>query len=297
MFYMDELSHIVYQMLEFLPQRIKNAISNVNLNGLFELRLRAEKPVTMNFEGKYVFLGDSGRTNCEDKALIITLEEIADSIYKAGNYSVYSVEEQLKQGFITAKDGVRLGLAGEYVFEKGQPISLRNVTSLCIRIPHEIYGSGDKIYHSCMSDRIHSVLISSPPGLGKTTILRDLSRIVSQKTRLNVLLCDERGEISIGNIGKTCDVIKYADKKTAFETGIRAMRPDVIITDELSEADCAYLQKAVYAGIKIFASAHFSAMEYVKPPFYGLFERYVFLKDEIGNVSRIYDAEGKEYDD
>lgn len=284
-------------MLEFLPKRIKNAVANLNFNGLFEVRLRAEKPVMVNFEGKYCFLGEIGKTNCENNALIATSNEISDCIYKAGNYSVYSVEEQLKQGFITAKGGVRIGLAGEFVFENGRPISLRNVTSLCVRIPHEIYGSGNIVYESCMSDRIRSILISSAPGLGKTTILRDLSRIISEKTKLNILICDERGEISIGNVGKTCDVIKFADKKTAFETGIRTLRPDVIITDELSGDDCLYIEKAFFAGIKILASAHFSAMSYIKPPFFGLFERYIFLADEIGNVSRIYDAEGKVCDD
>ena len=281
-------------MLEFLPNRIQNALKYCNRKFVYELRLRAERPIMLNYQGKYCFLGIFGVTDKEKEALICSYEEVDDCLFKAGNYSIYSVEEQIKQGFITANGGVRIGLAGEYVFDQGKVLSIRNISSLCIRIPHEIYDCSEKIYQSCMSDRIHNTLLSSPPGLGKTTILRDLSRKIAEKTSLNLLICDERGEIAVGDVGKSCDVIKYCDKNTAFSSAIRAMRPDIIITDELSALDCEALEKAVCAGIKIIASAHFSEMEYVKSPFLGLFERFVFLQDEIGNVARIYDRTGKE---
>ena len=121
------------------------------------------------------------------------------------------------------------------MFEKGVPLSIRNLTSLCIRVPHEILGAGDLLYQRCMSDKLHSVLVCAPAGLGKTTVLRDLSRLICEKKALNVLICDERGEISMGNVGETADVLRFCDKTTAFDAGIRCMRPEVIITDELED--------------------------------------------------------------
>lgn len=281
-------------MLEFLPTIIKDGLAHVNLQYLYEIRLRAEKPTKVNYEGKYCYLSEYGLTERAEKAIRCTVADIADCVYKAGNYSVYAVEEQLKQGFLTANQGERIGLAGEYVFEKGQPLALRNFTSLCIRVPHEIEGCAMEIYYSCMRDKVRSILIMSSPGLGKTTILRDLSRILSIKTDKNVLICDERGEISAGEVGDGCDVVKYADKKTAFEAGVRAMRPDIMVTDELSLVDCIALEKAISAGITVIASAHFSDIRYVQKPFLGLFERYVLLEEHaLGKIKAIYDDNGE----
>ena len=282
-------------MLEFLPQNVKDSLSKLNISHVYEIRMRAEKPITVNHQGKYRYLGAFGLTEHKENAICCTVEDIADCVFKAGDYSVYSVEEQIKKGFLTAEHGERIGLSGEYVFEKGQPLALRNFTSLCVRVPHEIKGSAEEIYKCCMSDRVKNLLLMSSPGLGKTTILRDLGRILSERTKKNILICDERGELSVGEIGDTCDVVRFCDKETAFTAGIRAMRPEIIITDELTHADCAALEKAMLAGICVIASAHFSKMQFVKEPFVGLFERYVLLDEqEIGRVKGVYDEKGRE---
>ena len=282
-------------MLEFLPQFIKDAIAKINITNLYEIRMRAEKPVMVNYQGKYRYLGAYGFTEHREKALISTAEDIAECVFKAGNFSVYSVEEELKQGFLTASSGERIGISGEYVFEKGQPLALRNYTSLCIRVPHEVKGCAREIYQRCMSDKVHNLLLMSSPGLGKTTILRDLSRILSEKTQKNILICDERGEICVGEYGETCDAIRFCDKERAFTAGIRAMRPEIIITDELSFRDCDALKKAVVAGIFVIASAHFSHFRFIQTPFSELFERYVLLDEEkIGKIKAIYDVQGQE---
>ena len=282
-------------MLEFLPQTVKDGLAKINTTYLYEIRMRADRPIMVNYQGRYRYLATYGLTERSENALISSAEEIADCVFRAGEFSVYAVEEELKQGFLTAKGGVRIGISGEYVCEKGQPLSLRNYTSLCIRVPHEVKGCALEIYQRCMSDTVKNLLLMSSPGLGKTTILRDLTRILSEKQKKNILICDERGEICVGEYGNTCDVIRFCDKERAFTAGIRAMRPEIIVTDELSLADCAALKKAVAAGICVIASAHYSNFCFVERSFKELFERYILLdEEEIGRIKGIYDSEGKE---
>ena len=183
-------------MLDFLSPRIENAVRHVNLKTLYELRIRADKPLRANIGGRFFFLGESGIAATSREALFPTVKEVEETLFAASGYSVYSVENQIKRGFVTGKDGERVGIAGAFVYDGNGVLAVNSVTSLCVRVPHAIEGCAEEIYSRCFKDGIRSVLLLSPPGEGKTTLLRDLSRLVCERTNLNVLISDERGAVS-----------------------------------------------------------------------------------------------------
>lgn len=280
----------IITMLDFLAPRLKRALRTVNSNLLYELRIRADKPFRINLNGKFCFLGENGVTEYPDRAIIPTVNEIEETLFAASEYSVYAVENQLKRGFVTGREGERIGVAGTFVYDGNGILSVHSVTSLCIRIPHAIVGCSDEIYERCFSHGVVSLLILAPPGEGKTTILRDLSRLVSLRTKLNILVSDERGELSAGDLGDTSDVVRFADKLTVFTAGIRAMRPDLIVTDELLPEDYRAVRRAKESGIQVLASAHLKKYEDVPDK---LFERYVIL-DGLGKVGKILGSNGND---
>ncbi len=271
-------------MLDFLPPRILHAIRHVNLHRLYELRIRADKPLRANLGGEYIWLGECGRAEGERDALVPTQKELSDTVFAASGYSVYSSAEQIKQGFLTGAAGERIGIAGSYVTEQGHILSVHTVTSLCIRIPHAIPGCADEIYARCLADRLQSLILLSPPGYGKTTLLRELARLVCERRHANVLVSDERGELSAGDLGSCADVMRFADKRAAFTAGIRAMRPDLIVTDELQPEDYEAVRRARMGGICVFASAHLTRSEDVPEK---IFERYIVLSGlgKIGSIA------------
>ena len=275
-------------MLDFLPPRIREALQYINANFLYELRMRADKPLLANLGGDFRYLGACG-VSAEKDALRPTPAEIGETLFAASNFSVYSVENQIRQGFVTGAEGERIGIAGSYVYEGTNVLSVTNVTSLCIRIPHAVEGCAEEIYGSCFSPSPCSVLIMAPPGEGKTTLLRDLCRLVSARTGKNILVCDERGELSAGELGGTSDVMRFADKLTAFTSGIRAMRPDIIVTDELLPQDYLAVKRAIEGGVLVFASAHLKRYEDVPQK---LFSRYVLL-DGLGRIGSVLNEVGE----
>ena len=175
-------------MLSFLAPRLKNALAHVNLNLLYELRIRTDKPLRVNAGGSFTYLGEAGLTEREELAIRPTAAEVEETLFAASGYSVYAVENQLKKGFVTGKDGERIGIAGTLVYEGGSVLSVHSVTSLCVRVPHAVEGCAEEIYRKTLADGLRSLLILAPPGEGKTTLLRDLTRIVSQRTQANILV-------------------------------------------------------------------------------------------------------------
>lgn len=293
-------------MLEFLTDNLREALLNVNMNLVYELRVRANRPVVINYGGEYTFLGVRGITPHIGAALIASYSDIENIIYRASEYSVYSVTDRLRQGFLTGAGGERIGLAGAYVYENGNAFTVKEVTSLNIRVPHEVRGCGEQIYRTCFAKGIASALILSPPGRGKTTILRDLTRLISAHRLVNVLISDERNEICAANrdfsldTGAFTDVIRYASKKDALTAAVRAMRPDLIVTDELvGEEEIDSVAGCIRGGVEVLASAHFRDLESMRaaPPFAKalrerLFSYYILLSAEgIGKVRGIYAAD------
>ena len=275
-------------MLDFLPPRLYDAVRHVNLMRLYELRVRADKPLRANLGGSFCYLGERGEVQNAHAALFPTKQEISDAVFAASGYSVYSVAEQIRKGFITGAEGERIGIAGSYVYEGGQVLSVHDITSLCIRVPHDAAGCAQAVYDTCLADQMRSVILLSSPGAGKTTLLRDLTRIVCEKRLLNILVCDERGELSAGDVGASSDVIRFCDKLTAFTAGIRALRPDLVVTDELLPEDYRAVERAISAGIHVFASAHLVRFEDVPEK---IFDRYLFLSG-VGQIGKVCDACG-----
>lgn len=277
--------------LFFLPQDLRDALSNLNINLLSEIRLRSGQPVIIQYGGEYKYINRLSVSDDPSHALVcVSAERILNS---AMEKSVYAYAEQLKKGFITVDGGVRIGVAGEYVTQGDTVIAVKGVTSLNIRIPHEVVGIADKLSEAIFSDGLKSTLIFSPPGYGKTTLLRELTRKLSVGGKFNILVFDERNELSASNgekigfeLGPNCDVIRGATKIRAFENAVRALRPQVIITDELGGSDdIAATRYAAECGITIFASSHTQDREMLKKlPF----ELFVELTG-IGKTAVVYD--------
>lgn len=245
-----------------LPSYIVSAVKRLDYARLYEIRLRIGLPVSVNYGGKFYFLRSRGLSSDPEDALTVNYESINDIAVRACDYSLYSVGDRIASGFLTVAGGLRIGLCGEAVYENGAVKTIKDFNALNIRIAHEVIGCSDGIMKYVYDGRLYNTLIVSPPGCGKTTFLRDIA-VHLCKTRMNVLIVDERCEIASCckgipqlRVGNTADVLSGCGKAYAFECGVRAMRPDVIITDELTGGDADAVTDAASCGVGIVASVH-----------------------------------------
>ena len=278
---------------KILPEKIFKILDEkVNLKAVNELRFRADKPIVVCVSGKNYFLTENGVSSNLTNALFASKIAIEDIIFRASECSIYSVNEQIKRGFIVTDGGIRIGIGGNVVEENGQIKTMTNFSSCNMRFPHNVKNCSLCAYPFIVhDDKIENTLIISPPNAGKTTFLKDfVSQLSERKLSYNVLLLDERGELDNNIDSNFFDKIAFSTKKVGFENGIRSLSPDLIVTDEIGqEEDIDAIIYAITSGISVLATTHADSMEtFLKKPLFQrvikdkVFKRYVLLSKRNG---------------
>lgn len=274
-----------------------------DLDDLQEIRLRLGQPVRLRRARRE-----------QDLPLLWQEEQQQNQLMLFTENSLYAFEEQVRQGFITLPGGHRAGLCGTAWYDEGRLAGFRDIASINLRIAREIPGVARPLLPYIISGgRVRRTLLAAPPGVGKTTLLRDLARLLAEGeagiAAQNVGIADERQELAAVyagrpalDLGSRCDVISGCAKALAVAMLLRTMSPDVIITDEIgSAADAAALQEALNAGVSVLASAHAAAYDELlaRPSLKelllgGYFERVILPERRGGRlaVRAVYDESG-----
>lgn len=297
---MGMLDPLERDILPLLPPRARAPVAGwltehpAFARAVSEVRVRAGSPVCVVYQGTDVLLG--GKTSPD---------ELKDLIEVVSDCSYYALESEFTGGYVTIPGGHRVGLAGQVAVFPDGSVRIRQVTCVSFRVARAVRGAGERVAKE-LSDgkgRLRSTLIISPPGCGKTTLLRDLCRISSEGCPeagiipSQVGIVDERSEIAAcyrgipqHDLGPRVDVLDKCPKAKGMMMLLRSMSPGVIATDEIgSEEDAEAVATALTAGASVLATCHGESVEQVKRRPYsswlissGYFERVVVLSRRRG---------------
>ena len=285
-------------ILSVFPKNISSTISNLHKNdilGLEEIRLRVNRPLMLSIKGKDFYLSKNGNISSMAKGdFIVDKKDIEKTLQLMTDFSIYAVEEEIKQGFISLKGGHRVGVVGRVVYEENKIKTVRNLSGMNIRVAREVKDCSLGLLNRLYEDDIKHTLIISPPGCGKTTLLRDMVRNLSNGNlsinlkSYKVGIVDERSEIAgcfMGipqkDIGDKTDVLDACPKAQGMIMLLRSMSPDIIAVDEIGSIEDVYaIENAINSGVKVLATIHGKDIEevYKKVSIKSLIENKCFEK-------------------
>ena len=299
------------QILNILAARIRKVVEaeRLDYDKLQEIRLRTGQPLLLLYDGKERVLPAA-----QKQKHIVTKAEIKETLEYSSHYSLYAYEHEIRQGFLTVEGGHRVGVAGKAILEQEKVKSMQYISSVIIRMSHEIPGCADGLLPMITKNReVCHTLIISPPCGGKTTLLRDLIRQISDGNSYvkgcTVGVVDERSEIggcylgvAQNHLGSRTDILDCCPKAEGMIMLIRSMAPRVLAVDEIgAQEELRAVEYAMQCGCKLIASVHGNSMEEIaaKPGLSELvkrrrFERYVVLQNQRhpGEIKEIYDERG-----
>lgn len=278
-----------------------SALSEGDFKQLQEIRLRVGQPLILKMNDNEYGLGEKGRCKLE-WGYKISKQDVADILHCMSDFSLYALEDELRQGFLTLEGGHRVGIVGKVVLENNRIKTMKYISGMNIRIAHEVIGCSESVMPYILSrDRVYHTLIVSPPGCGKTTLLRDMILQLSEGFcgygPYTVGVVDERSEIAAcylgipqNQLGTRTDVLDACPKVEGMRMLLRAMAPQVVAVDEIGKGkDCEALHEMLSAGVSLLCTVHGKdEKECLRRPRLkelleeGLFERIVILSSRQG---------------
>lgn len=290
----------IMNLKAYFPKFIGQSLEGlVNYESIHEIRMRSGRPPGIVSFGKEKFLTEKGSlTDYADMCRRVTQEDLEYSFRAVCDYSIHSCRREISEGFITLEGGSRVGICGTAVTESEKVTALKYISGLNFRIAGQALGCGEQICRS-FEGNLRSLLIIGPPMSGKTTVIRDICRILGKKHHISVI--DERGEIGAvyhgipgSDVGVLTDILDGYPKAEGIMTAVRVMSPEIVVCDEIGgKDDCEALLSAANTGVCFIASVHGSGIAGLKKRKFlneiienGVFESYAVLESgsRIGKI-------------